>query len=419
MSILTKILGIDRLFNQIGLLQTSRNVVSSVNVGNQIFPNYSIWKDIVAYQTIDDIYSVVKMLANTSAMIPMYADAVVSDEGLPPNDPLVKLIRTMTTQKRVELFTFLYGTGEAFGFKNKLDLGVNKGVYDLTFMHPSSVNIVLSTGFPTRVLGYVYQDLQQGFEINLLPEEIIHFKYFNPSNDYFTKWRGFGPVQALAHRLTRLKAGMDASVSQLQNGGVPGIVYEKSENFDVENFGLRQERMQKFFNNVENKGAPYNAVGEMGYIQLGLPLADLDVAELQKIDFQKVCNAFNISSILFNNDAASTESNVKEMKKQLYTNAIMPTLKIVQDGMNNDDEISAGYTKRVEFDLSDVIELQEDMGAKATAIAALPTFVPNEVREVFGYDRIDDPLMDIPYIKTGYQPLSDFNSIPDVSLPNE
>lgn len=106
------------------------------------------------------------------------------------------------------------------------------------------------------------------------------------------------------------------------------------------------------------------------------------------------------------------------MSKQLYTNAILPTLKIVQDQLNNDEEISANYTKRVEFDLSDVAELQEDMNAKASVYSAMPVIIPNDVMEAFGFERYDDPLMDLPYIKSGYQPISDFSAAPpDVTLP--
>lgn len=323
----------------------------------------------------------------------------------------------MTTEKMIEMFTFIYGAGEVFLYKNKLEFGKNAGVYDLTCLHPASVTMVLSKGFPTTVLGYIYQDFQQGIELKFAADEVIHVKYFNPSNDYYTKWRGFGPIQSLTKRLTRLNAGMDASVSQLQNGGVPGIIYEKSLDIDVVAFGQRQEKMQKFFNNMDNKGAPYNAVGDLGYIPLGLKLADMDVAELQKIDFKKICNSFSVSDVLFNNDSASTESNVKEMRKSMFVNAIQPTLRMVEDALSNDVDISANMTKRVEFDLSDIPELQEDMNAKAAVFSAMPVIIPNDVMEAFGYERYDDPLMDVPYIKTGYQPLSDFNNIPDVTPP--
>lgn len=416
MSIFSKILGIDKLRSQVKALQSTGTITQAINYGQQIFPTYKVWQEIVAYQTVDDIYSVIKRLANTSAMIPMYADSVRTDEELPPNDPLVKIIRNLSTEKRIELFTFMYANGESFIYKNKIELGVNKGVMDFVFLHPSCMSIVLSKGFPTRVLGYIYQDFQQGFELKLAPEEVIHVKYFNPSSDYYTKWRGFGPLQALTKRLTRLQAGMDASVSQLQNGGVPGIIYEKSEDIDVAAFGQRQENLRKFLNNSDNKGAPFHSVGDIGYIALGLPLADLDVSALQKIDFQKICNAFSVSDILFNNDSASTESNVKEMQKAMYTNSILPTLLMVEDALNNDPDVSANFTKRIEFDLSDVAELQEDMNQKASVFSAMPVIIPNDVMEAFGYERYDDPLMDVPYMKTGYQPISDFN-IEDVTPP--
>ena len=410
MSILSKLLGINKVQHK------AATMVQSVNIGQQIFPTYKVWQDILAYQTIDDIYSVVKMIANNSAMIPMYCDDVATDEELPKTDPLYKLLAGMTTEKMIEMFTFIYGAGEVFLYKNKLEFGKNAGVYDLTCLHPASVTMVLSKGFPTTVLGYIYQDFQQGIELKFAADEVIHIKYFNPSNDYYTKWRGFGPIQSLTKRLTRLNAGMDASVSQLQNGGVPGIIYEKSEDFDIEKHGLRVEKMQKFFNNMGNKGAPYNAVGELGYIPLGLKLADMDVAELQKIDFKKICNSFSVSDVLFNNDSASTESNVNEMRKSMFVNAIQPTLRMVEDALSADVDISANMTKRVEFDLSDIPELQEDMNAKAAVFSAMPVIIPNDVMEAFGYERYDDPLMDVPYIKTGYQPISDFN-IEDVTPP--
>ena len=51
---------------------------------------------------------------------------------------------------------------------------------------------------------------------------------------------------------------------------------------------------------------------------------------------------------------------------------------------------------------------------KAQALAAAPVMVPNDVRQAMGYDRSDDPLMDLDYIKTGYQPITDFTDIPSV-----
>jgi hypothetical protein len=52
------------------------------------------------------------------------------------------------------------------------------------------------------------------------------------------------------------------------------------------------------------------------------------------------------------------------------------------------------------------------MNDKANVFAAMPVIIPNDVMEAFGYERYDDPLMDVPYMKTGYQPISDFDIAP-------
>uniref|UniRef100_UPI002B1DF0E1 hypothetical protein n=1 Tax=Enterobacter agglomerans TaxID=549 RepID=UPI002B1DF0E1 len=64
----------------------------------------------------------------------------------------------------------------------------------------------------------------------------------------------------------------------------------------------------RFLRNSDNKGAPYFAAGEMGVIQLGLSLVELDALVMSDVDFDKICNAFSISSTLFNNKKASTEA---------------------------------------------------------------------------------------------------------------
>jgi len=106
----------------------------------------------------------------------------------------------------------------------------------------------------------------------------------------------------------------------------------------------------------------FKATGEMGYIELGLKLADLEVAELSKLDFKKLCNAYSVSDTLFNNSDASTESNVKEMRKALYTNAILPNVIRARDALIQGLlPHYSDFKRAIEHDLSGVMELQGNM----------------------------------------------------------
>ncbi len=415
MQLIDKIFGIDNLKAELKAMQTGAVLAQMQNITQHVFPTWTVWKEIEAYRIQDDVYSVVSRLARTSAMIPLFGFDLSKDEDLPVNDRVSIFLRGLTLKDKIELYTFLYLTGEVFIYKEKL-IGANARVEKIHFFHPTYTTVLLSKSFPVKIIGYAYEDVNAGFKVQFIPpEDMVYIKYFNPTTDLQTSFRGLSPIRVLAQTLTRLKAGKDASVAQIQNGGVPGVLYLDTDSVNPKSQTIADAIKTNYANysrNSDNKGAPFIYANKMGYLPLGLPLADMDVQDLAKIDFKKICNAYAISDTLFNNDAASTESNVKEMIRLMYTNAILPTLRLVQDALNNElIPDFGGDAKEVRYDLSDVTELQENMKEKADAFAALPVIRPNDVLTGMGYERSDDPLMDQYIIKTGYQTLEDLAPI--------
>ncbi len=409
-----------QLANAVRGLQ-SMNLQSAVsNIRTMIFPNWESVREIDAYIIFDDVYSVVSRLATSSAQVGFEAYNDNTDEDLPPTDNLSIFLRQLTFEQKEELYLWLYLSGEVFMYKDALLLGPNKGKLKTYFLHPSFVTLILDPVFPHPIIGYRYQDTQTTFTLEA--NQVIYIKQGkNPTTLYDQRFRGLGAMKALAQRLTRLQANMSASVSQMQNGGVPSIVYDKTPGVDV-NYGNAQasnneatimgqhkDNFSRFLRNSDNKGAPYFAAGEMGVIQLGLSLVEMDALVMADIDFDKICNAFSISSVLFNNKKASTESNVKEMRKDMYTNAIIPNVLRVCNALTYGTQDIFGQGKCVRPELSEIPELQQDMKDKATAWAALPAFIPNEMRESMGMDQLDDPQADLLYIKNGYTLLDDLN----------
>lgn len=415
MQLIDKIFGIDTLKAELKALQTGAMLSQMQNISQTVYPTWGVWKEIETYRIQDDVYSVVNRLARTSAMIPMYGYDLAEQTNLKTSDKISIFLRQLTLKQKIEMYTFLYLTGEVFIWKDKL-IGANARVEKIHFFHPSYTTVFLSKTFPVTVIGYGYEDVNAGHKVQFIPpEEMVYIKYFNPTTDLNLSFRGLSPIKVLAMTLDRLKAGKSASVAQLQNGGTPGVLYLDTDNMNKKDTVVAnaiKEAYARFSNNSDNKGAPFVYADKLGYISMGLPLADLEVADLAKIDFKKICNAYAISDTLFNNDSASTESNVKEMIRLMYTNAILPNLRMVQDAFNTEILPDFGGTeKEVRYDLSDITELQEDMKAKADAFAALPVMIPNNVLEAFGYERDPNPAMDQPLIKSGYQTIDDLQPV--------
>ncbi len=388
-----------------------------VQTHNTIFPSYDSWREIKAYKVIDDVYSVVNRLARQAASVPMYAYTMGRDNETEdaPYDSLAAefLRREMTYAKRLELYTWLFLRGECFVFLDYVD-GPDSRVKSMHFLNPSFITLVISDTFPEYIVKYRYQDFNKKQDFFIEPEEMVFLKYFNPTEGSQNAWRGFSPIIAMKDRLTRLKAGMDTSVAQMQNGGVPGVLRIKDLQHNAQSKGVVdaiKDNLGRFLRNSDNKGAPMVMPGDVDYIAMGTALADLTVAELADIDFKKICNAYQVSDVLFNSDSSSTESNVKEMRQMMWTNAIIPNLVLVEDGFNVVLFPKFGPTIAGRYDLGSIKDLQKNLKEVVETLSAAPVMIPNDVFEAMGYERRPEPEYDQPLIKQGYTTIEDIQPI--------
>ena len=417
----------------------------TINASNAVYPSYQVIESVQQYTQIDDVYAVISYLADTAARIEIEGYEVIDEpmmknykkhgqqsikgkyfrtkaiQDLGEDDKFVKFLDNISYADRIKYYTILYITGELFLWKEVIELGPNAGDIYLHALNNQNVTVLVSNTFPQVITGYRYFDV--GFDGNFTTDEIIHVKYYNPTITNGYQFRGLSPLQVLSKRITRLEAGMDASVAQMQNGGVPGIVYEKDA-FAVETLGERKNDFGKYLRNSSNKGAPYFAGGEMGYIELGLSLADMDVTTLQKIDFTKLCNAYKMPEVLLNNTDASTYNNMSTALKMLYTNSILPNIFLFVDALKQSvipHFAMDGVKRTIEIDISDIPAMQEDMKMQADALNAMWWITPNEKRSIQDFEIIDNPMMNEIYIDGGKVPLTDLepSDFTDVEMEDE
>lgn len=416
MKLLERLSGVTEIKAMLSGMVQTRNMVNSAmitSISAQIFPSWHVFKDVETYRIVDEVSSVVNKLAQTAASLPI-SSFQEDGQDLPPNNVVSRSLKNFSYSDRLKLFSFLYLSDEAFIYKQKIEYGPNAGLIHLEILHPNFMTVVLSMDFPTRIVGYVYRDPQVNFEVKILPEEMIFIRGFNPEIDFYTRWRGLSKIQLLAKRLTRLEANKANSVAQMQNGGVPGLLFDKSGDFDdIEKVGMRNTKLLNFFSNPENKGLPYTGAGDVTYTAIGSSLVDLDSAELALVDSKGIYNAYSISGEWMNVDS-TVRSDVKEMIRQVYTTAIKPYTKLVEEALEKDPDIGGAPNVSISFDFSDVPELQQSLKEKMDGLSAAPVMIPNNILEATGADRDADPKMNLPWIKSGYQPLDSYDEIPPV-----
>ncbi len=88
---------------------------------------------------------------------------------------------------------------------------------------------------------------------------------------------------------------------------------------------------------------------------------DLQLLESEKVTLRELCNVYGVNSALFNDPDNKTYNNMKEAKKEMLTQVVLPELVALRDAFNRffSTEIGQGYY--IDFDLTVFPELQEDM----------------------------------------------------------
>jgi len=414
--------------NKLKLLEDQLNAAVAnnrlmVQTFNNSITQYPTWKTLdnaTRYCTTDDIYSIVNLIATTAASIPFYAYTKGKDGKLTDaketDDLAILLEQPFEGMSKFESVYAICVTmliqGEWLAWKFKPEMGPNKGKLRLFYMAPQNVNIKVTATFPRKIIAYQYVENGQVIHDNIPPSEVIHSKYFNPLiGATGEELRGLSPIKVLAKKNTLSDSITDVTTAQMQNSGTKGILYEKGDYAEiVENAGRRKKDMYDFFTNTSNAGLPYSGGGDLGYIDLALKLADLEVAELGKIVYKKFCNVFCVSDRLLNNDATGSEISDKSARVGLYTNAVLPLLRRIKDSLNMGLATEfPGYV--INFDISEIQELQAHYSDMVKWLAEAWWLTPNERREMMDWEKSTEPMFERYFIP------STLNYIEDLTMP--
>jgi HK97 family phage portal protein len=458
---LQKIAGMPKLereLQQVKALALSQASQREVNNSVTYFASWDVFNGNDRFLTNADVYAVISKIAVTCARLPMYVYEVKPDvqekdvkriqslhkgqyidgaaafalkaaniKALAPIEGTdlaeVLLNKPNAYQSRTEFLENIYHwrvrKGEWFVYKNRLGMGANAGtVKELYVLNPMYVGIKATLTYPREITGYTYNVPGMGITLNIDPEDMIHGKTFNPEDDL----RGLDPLRPGAVNIQRGEAAENQSVKQLQNGGIPAIVYNEdvgSDEVGQPELDAARNAYESFSSNSNNKGKVYFMAGRIGVAQTGSSVADLNVLETERYSFKKLCNQFGVSDILFNSDAASARENVNQKQKELYTVVCLPIAYSVADKLNKELLMEFTDKKRmIDIDLSGVSELQQDLQKTALTLSEMPiTPSGNEMRAMFNFEPSDAANMDEPLIKTGYEPISFLTQPEPVIVP--
>ena len=287
-----------------------------------------------------------------------------------------------------ELIAFGKLTGNRYIYGIGPDTGANIGKYTELYVMPSQIMEIVSGGIMKPVSKY---KIEYNGTYEIPASEICHIKDFNPYYDGTgSHLYGQSPLRAGLRSLTTNNEATQTGVKYLQNQTARGLLM--SDEGDINEVQAQQlkDKFRKQFQGSDNAGDVIITPKKLSWVNFGLNAADVSLIEQYNASIKDLCNIYNVPVQLLNNTDSSSYNNMKEAKKALYQNAVIPELIKIKDELNRWLAPKYGDKLCIEFDFSVVPELQEETDKVVDQLSKAWWITPNEKRAAMNYGKDED-----------------------------
>jgi len=379
---------IDRIMEAFGYTKASRLFRTDVTtgiygtMGKPTPQNYQ--KYMQQYADAAWVYSCVYRIATQAASVPLKLYKKKKKDGQITMDeitdhPLLTLLETVNPfmsgcDLKEATLTYEELSGNAYWL---LDMFIGGKPTEIYPLNPHKVKIVPSA--KEYVAGYKYS-IGGGQAIDIEKEAILHFKYFNPADEYY----GLSPLSAGRLAVDTQTSSDTYNRNFFINSAEPrgalvaaGELTEPQRNRIIAGW-------QAMHRGVANAHKTALFEGEVKWEPIGINQKDMEFISTKKMTREDIMAVFGVPPSLVGVFEYANYANTREQQKIFWLNTMMPKLTKVEAVINS--FLVQPYDPNLvcKFDYSGIEALQEDQKIKAEVDAILTGSgikLINEVRE--------------------------------------
>jgi len=285
--------------------------------------------------------------------------------------------------KEVVGYKLVTGNSYVYGSKPEFGKNIDK-IVSLTCLPAQLMNIV-------AVNNQVDYYNLSGSNQRLEKENVLHLKYWNPDFSSSMNVYGMSPLRAGLKVMALNNEAYKAQAEILANKGAHGFLSAEDA------LPEQLEQLKDKFKNAET-GEILITSQEMNWTQVGQPTDELQILESMGLNLRDLCNLYGFPSLLMGDDNQKTYSNYEQAVKSMIFNCVVPLITELRDNLNK--WLVPAYSKAegrqyyIDFDITVLPELAEDMDKLVSQLNAQYWLTPNEKREAVKYGTLPDPAMD-------------------------
>jgi HK97 family phage portal protein len=359
------------------------------------------------YESAANLFAIIDFIATKAAKVPfiLYEITEEGQKKKVERHPILDLLeRPNTFTNRSEflrqLYSFRLVTGNGYIYAPRLEDGRAIELYVM----PSPLTQIISGGWLEPVGGYSVQ--YAGGQSDIDADDVLHLKAPNLDYENGRDLYGMSPLKPLLQTLEKDLTNADAQKNMMANQGAAGVISPDigPESLDDATYTAMQNRIDDRFNNSENKGKIMLASVKTTVQTLGLTSVELGMLEDAKFNIQTYCRVYHVPSMLFMDDAA-TFNNFATARRAAYTDAILPLVEELIDGLNSWIIQSFGPNLILDYDTGAIEELQTDKVSAAQWLNQAWWVSVGRKQEIIG--EIPDPeMMDVYLVPSGLMPIT-------------
>jgi len=378
----------------------------------------------------DDIYSILNRIDRMSTQARLALWTIENGKWKEVTDhelcAFIRVANPTSTMQEFKQGHLIYKLllGNSFWYKPTIEAGVNKGkTLEVWLMPTPEVKIIGGQSWMNPVGGYqLYTNIQVTFKTS----DVYHSKFFNPNFGKFGTLYGQSPLKAARQLISKQNEATLTELKQFTNQSPPYLLFKKtnSDGMFSELTADQTAQIQSIIDKYTKRKKPAVMPAEFGKVDLGASAVDLNIINSTVDGRRRLCNIWQFPAQLMNDEASTTDNNVKEMRKQAWTDCIKPNLDDFANGMTSFliSQVPE-YTKKglfFAYDYSDVQEMQQDMAIKVGWMRQAYWTI-DEIRDATGALPLGiKGVSDQPWVGISEQPLSEATApIEPPVIPNK
>ena len=275
-----------------------------------------------------------------------------------PINTLLKKVNPFTTglQLLENTISFEELTGNAYWL---LDSFVNGKPTEIYSLRPDRVKVI-----PDKVnyiKGYSYEIAPSKF-ITFQPEQIIHFKYFNSTDDYY----GLSPLSAGRMAIDTQQLVDIYNQQFYANSAQPAGALVSVKGIKENNKKRIAAAWKQMHQGTRNSHKIAILEGGLDWKALGISQKDMDFIQQKKMTREDIMGVFGVPPAMVGVFEYANYANSKEQREIFWRNTEVPKLNQIAAIINEFLVKPWDESLEVEFDYSTVDALQTDINVKAT-----------------------------------------------------